>query len=124
MKIDLDLISTALDSVLEENGVANFGAVPLRKLAEHWESVHLRSSDMVAGIETLFQQGRLDLETRRDGLWVRRKSPRTASNGTYDKVRASVRELILSFSLARVRAVRRRSDGYCGVDRRQSQRPA
>lgn len=122
MKIDLDLISAALDAVLKESRVARFGAIPLRTLAEHWESVRLRSSDLVSGIEILCLQGRLDLESRSDGLWVRRKPRASANVGAYYKLRTSVHELVMSVALTRVR--RRQSDGYCGSDRRVSQRMA
>ncbi|MFI4979893.1 MAG: hypothetical protein ACHQIO_06055, partial [Nevskiales bacterium] len=95
---------------------------PLRTLAEHWESVRLRSSDLVSGIEILCLQGRLDLEARSDGLWVRRKVRASADVGAYDKLRASVHELVMSAALTRVRM--RQGDGYSGIDRRVSQRMA
>ena len=122
MKIDLELISAALDAVLKENRVARFGAIPLRTLAEHWESVRLRSSDLVSGIEILSVQGRLDLEARSDGLWVRRKSRASGDVGAYDKLRSSVHELVMSVALTRVRM--RQGDGYSGFDRRLPHRTA
>ena len=81
MKVDQKLISAALDAVLERNHVARFGAIPLKALAEHWEAIRLRSTDLAAGVEELYKLGRIDLETRRDGLWLRRKGRDTAATG-------------------------------------------
>jgi hypothetical protein len=121
MKIDLELISAALDSVLERNRVARFGAIPLKALVPHWETIRLRSSDLAAGVEELYRQGRIDLEPRRDGLWVRRKGQDAVGiGGSYKKLRASVRAVILGLALERVH--RRRGDGYSGYDRRSAAR--
>jgi hypothetical protein len=117
MKVDYELISAALDAVLERNKVAPYGAIPLKSLAQHWENIRLRSTDLASGIEELYKQGRIDLEARRDGLWLRRKGKETpASGGPYSKLRASVRAIVVGIALERVN--KRRPDGYSGFDRR------
>lgn len=118
MKIDLDLISAALNHVLQKHRVAPMGAIPLRDLLEHWEAIHLRSSDLSAGIEALHRLGSIELEPRRDGLWVRRRGTVEAAPDAYGKLRVAVRELVVGLNLEKVR--RRRSDGYSGIDRRQA----
>lgn len=120
MKIDLELISAALDAVLKQNKVARYGAIPLGTLLEHWESVRLRSSDLGSGIEALCRQGRIALEQRRDGLWVRRRGKESGARGVYDKLLASVRGMVVGLALDRIH--RRRVDGYSGIDRRLAQR--
>jgi hypothetical protein len=121
MKIDLELISAALDDVLERNKVARFGAIPLKTLALHWESIHLRSSDLASGIEAMYKNGRIDLEPRNDGLWVRRKGKNSlSSGGPYTKLRASVRAITVGLALEQVQ--RRRGDSYSGADRRVAAR--
>jgi hypothetical protein len=118
MKVDLELISAALNHVLLTHRVAPLGAIPLRDLLEHWEAIHLRNSDLSAGIEALHRQGRIELEPRRDGLWVRRRGTgETTAPDAYGKLRDAVRELVVGLNLEKVR--RRRSDGYSGIDRRQ-----
>jgi len=117
MKVDQELISVALDAVLERNQVARFGAIPLKSLVRHWEAIRLRSTDLAAGIEQLFKQGRIDLEPRCDGLWVRRKGKDAAGSvGPYAKLRASVRAIVVGIAIEQVNL--RRGDGYSGVDRR------
>jgi hypothetical protein len=116
MKIDLDLISAAIDAVLERSGVAPFGAIPLRALTEQWESVHLRTSDLGAGIEELCRQGRIGFERRRDGLWVRRRRDIQAAAGAYEGVIGKLRRFALGQAVQQV--ARRRPDDYAGSDRR------
>jgi len=124
MKIDPKLISAALDLVLQKKQVAALGAIPLKDLAEYWESTRLRSSDLAAGIEILHASGSIGLEARHDGLWIRRKAGRAqpAALGAYEKLRLSIQELGLSFALTRLK--KRQGDGYCGMDRRLSRRSA
>lgn len=120
MNVDLEIISAALDSVLEQNKVAPFGAIPLKALAEHWEAVRLRSTDLAAGIEALYGEGSIDLEPRRDGLWVRRRGKDAGARGAYEKLRTSVRSVVIGIALDRIH--RRQGDGYCGMDRRLASR--
>ena len=120
MKVDHVLICAALDSVLEQNKVASFGAIPLNALVEHWEAVRLRSTDLATGIETLYGEGRIDLEPRRDGLWIRRRGKDTAAHGAYEQLRTSVRGIVIGIALDRIHG--RRGDGYCGMDRRHASR--
>lgn len=121
MNVDLDLISAALDAVLERNGVAPFGAIPLRLLIEHWETVHLRSSDLGAGIEELCRQGRIGFEQRHDGLWVRRRRDPQAAAGAYQGLMGKLRGFALSQALRQVS--QRQADDYSGSDRRGASTP-
>ncbi|MDB5977318.1 MAG: hypothetical protein JWR07_4078 [Nevskia sp.] len=120
MKVDHELISAALDSVLEQNKVTSFGAIPLKTLAEHWEAIRLRSTDLAAGIEALYGAGWIDLELRRDGLWVRRLDKGAGVHGAYEKLRTSLRGIVIGIALDRIH--RRGGDGYCGMDRRRASR--
>ncbi|HZR37234.1 MAG TPA: hypothetical protein VFA75_17830 [Nevskia sp.] len=116
MKVDLKLISAALNAVLERYQVAPHGAVPLRVLAGHWESIRLRSSDLANGIEELYRQGLIGLEPRQDGLWVRRRG-RAEQATPYGRLSAAVNGLVTGLALEQVQ--RRQSDSYFGQDRRR-----
>ena len=124
MKVDLELISAALDQVLRNNRATATDAIPLKSLVEHWESIRLRSHDLAAGIEALYARGSIGLESRGDGLWIRHRGirPRPANDSPYERLRSSVRDLSLHIALSRVQ--QRQPDGYCGLDRRLSQRKA
>ncbi|HWY23905.1 MAG TPA: hypothetical protein VNX47_03235 [Nevskia sp.] len=116
MKVDLKLISAALNAVLERNQVAPLAAVPLRTLSEYWEGIRLRSSDLVSGIEELYRLGQIGLESRSDGLWVRRHG-RVDDSTAYGRLSTAVNGLVTGLALEQVR--QRRSDGYSGQDRRR-----
>lgn len=120
MKVNLELISAALDSVLEQNNVASHGAIPLKSLVDHWKGTRLRSSDLSMGIDTLHAQGRIELERRRDGVWVRRLGKHTTTQGAYEKLLKSVRDVFGRLAQDQLR--QRRSDNYSGVDRRLAPR--
>jgi len=123
MKIGLDIIAAALERMLRKLQGAAFAAVPLETVVRHWESTRLRASDLVFGIEALHQQGRIDLEPRHDGLWLRHRgdSPQGAGTSPYERLRESAQQLTVHITLSRVE--KRRDDGYSGLDRRLS-RPA
>lgn len=116
MKVDLKLITAALHAVLERNQVAPQGAVPLRRLSEYWETIHLRSSDLVTGIEELYRMGQIGLESRPDGLWVRRQG-RVEEHSAYGRFASAVNGLVTGLALEQVQM--RRPDGYSGQDRRR-----
>ncbi len=116
MKVDLKLISAALNAVLERNRVAPQGAVSLRTLSEYWEAIRLRSSDLVSGIEELYRLGQIGLESRPDGLWLRRHG-RADDNTAYGRLSTAVHGLVTGLALEQVQ--QRRSDGYSGQDRRR-----
>ncbi len=116
MKVDLELISTALDSVLEQNKVDSDGAIPLKALMDHWEAIRLRSSDLSSGIDVLHARGRIELERRRDGVWVRRTGKHTIAPGAYERLLESFRGVVTGLALHQLR--QRRGDGYSGMDRR------
>jgi len=120
MKVDLELISFALDGIFEQSEVSSLGAISLRMLTEYWESIALRSSDLAAGIVELHKLGRINLETRRDGIWVRRRGEGGAPEGAVRRMQANFRRLMGSLMFAKVR--RRQNDGYSGVDRRLHRR--
>ncbi len=120
MKVDLELISTALDSVLERNKVDSDGAIPLQALMDHWETIRLRSSDLNTGIDLLHARGCIEFERRRDGVWLRRTSKHTVSPGAYERLLQSVRSVVAGFALYQLRL--RQDDGYSGMDRRNASR--
>ncbi|MDB5977316.1 MAG: hypothetical protein JWR07_4076 [Nevskia sp.] len=122
MNINLALISAVLDSVFKENNVARFGAIPLNTLTERWESIRLRRSDLTASIEGLSQEGLIELETRRDELWVRRKGKDVSTPPVYERLLTSVDRFLNDRAVDRIRL--RRGDGYCGMDRRIAERGA
>jgi len=115
MKVDLKLISAALSAVLERYHVAPQGAVPLRALAGYWEGIRLRSTDLASGIEELYRQGHIGLESRQDGLWVRRHGS-IEQPTPYGRLSAAVNGLVTGLALEQVQ--RRQSDAYFGLDRR------
>ena len=121
MKIGLDIISAALERMLRKHQSAASAALPLETVVRHWESTRLRASDLVLGIEALHRQGRINLEPRHDGLWLRHRggSPQASSNNPYERLRESVQQLTLHIALSRVE--KRQDDGYSGLDRRLSQ---
>lgn len=119
MKVDLKLISAALNAVLERYQVAPHGAVPLRVLAGYWQDIHLRSGDLASGIEELYRLGQIGLESRQDGLWVRRHG-RVEQATPYGRLSAAVNGLVTGLALEQVQ--RRGSDAYFGQDRRQRSR--
>jgi hypothetical protein len=118
MKVDLKLITAALNAVLERHQVAPQGAVPLRTLSEYWEAIRLRSSDLVSGIEELYRLGHIGLETRADGLWVRRRGRSEDTTTPYGRLSAAVNGLVTGLALEQVQM--RRPDGYSGQDRRRA----
>lgn len=120
MKVDLKLISAALNAVLERNHIAPQGAVPLRTLSEYWEAIRLRSSDLVTGIEELYRLGQIGLESRPDGLWVRRHG-RFDGSTAYGRLTSAVNGLVTGLALEQVQM--RRADGYSGQDRRRQRDP-
>ena len=120
MKVDLELISTALDSVLERNKVDSDGAIPLQALMDHWETIRLRSSDLSTGIDVLHARGCIEFERRRDGVWLRRTGRHTDSSGAYERLLQSVRGVVTGFALYQLRL--RQGDGYSGMDRRNPSR--
>lgn len=121
MKVDLKLITAALNAVLERHQVSPHGAVPLRTLSEYWEAIRLRSSDLVIGIEELYRLGHIGLESRSDGLWVRRRGRTDDPNTPYGRLAAAVNGLVTGLALEQVQL--RRPDGYNGLDRRRSRNP-
>jgi len=116
MKVDLKLISAALGAVLEQYQVGPHGAVPLRVLAGYWEGIRLRSGDLASGIEELYRQGQIGLESRQDGLWVRRHG-HAAQQTPYGRLSAAVNGLVTGLALEQVQ--RRQTDAYFGQDRRR-----
>ena len=116
MKIDPELISCALEEAFKQGEVAPLDSVRLTFLTAHWESVALRSSDLDAGLEELHKQGRIDLEIRGDGIWVRRMSNGGAPGSAIQRMRALYLRLMGRLMFDKVR--RRENDGYCGMDRR------
>jgi len=116
MKIDLEFILAALDSVLKKNNVAPFGAIPIKMLMEHWESTRLRLADLAEGIEVLRQQGIVDLETKQKVLWIRRNGQDLVPHGASEQPTAWFRRLAIGSALLRLRL--RRNDGFSGSDRR------
>lgn len=119
MKVDPELISTALVSLLREKRVASYGAIPLKDLTDRWELTRFRSSDLSTAIEALHAQGRISFEVRRDGLWVRRRGEQPAMHSIYAKILISARRLFAGLALIQIQ--RRRGDGYSGLDRRITQ---
>ena len=116
MKVDPELISCALEEAFKQGKVAPLGSIRLTFLTAHWESVALRSSDLDAGLKALHKQGRIALEIRGDGIWVRRTNNGGAPEGSIRRMRALYRRLMGRLMFDEVR--RRRNDGYCGMDRR------
>ena len=116
MNVDARLTSAALNWVLDRNGIAPLGAMPLRVLSSCWKSTRLRSSDLGKAIQVLMQQGRVTLQERHDGLWLQCRLPGVEADHCYDPVCDKLRQMMVRRSLEPV-ALRQ---GYAGTDRRRS----
>jgi hypothetical protein len=111
MKIDLAVMSAMFDELVPRGG-----EMPYRQLKQRWGGVRLRESDLTAVIEHLWAQGRLGVETRRDGIWLRRNDFPGAPRGLRTRLRVRWRRFIVGLAVEQVRE--RRETFYAGAERR------
>jgi hypothetical protein len=122
MKINLEVISAVLNELFERNGIAPRGAIPYRLIVAEWEETRLRSSDIALAIEGLYRQGRIEIEARMDGVWLRRRSILEGRHSPLELLPELLHRLRLEHTLAQIR--RRESHAYAGADRRRTAGPS
>lgn len=117
MKMNAGVVCAALEWVLDCGAAAPADAMPLRLVRERWQVTHLRSSDLGAAIEMLAKRRRISVESRSDGLWLRRGQAEAKPAGV-GLIRGLVRELMFRRTLHQM--LRRHDDAsYAGENRRR-----
>ena len=110
MKIDLAVMSAMFGELLPPGRELSYCQVKQR-----WDGIRLRESDLAAVIEHLWAQGCLEVETRHDGIWLRRYEAQPP-RGLRDWLRARWRRFVLGLAMEQVRE--RRESFYIGAERR------
>lgn len=111
MKIDLAVMSAMFEELLPRGG-----ELPFRQLKQRWGEVRLRESDLAAVVERLWTQGRLEVETRHDGIWLRHNDVPRPRRDLPARLRARWRRFLVGLAMEQVRE--RRESYYIGSERR------
>ena len=111
MKIDLAVMSAVFDELVPRGA-----ELPYRQIKQHWGGIRLRESDLSAVVEHLWAQGRLEVETRSDGIWLRRNEIPRPRRSLRARLRARWRRFVVGLAMEQVRE--RRESFYIGAERR------
>jgi hypothetical protein len=111
MKIDLAVMSAMFEELVPRGA-----ELPFRQVKEGWGGIRLRESDLAAVVQHLWAQGRLEVETRHDGIWLRRNHVPRPRRDLPARLRARWRRFLVGLAMEQVRE--RRESYYIGSERR------